>query len=602
LKSLYILSLLVITATLLQPLSTHADIIELKPRIIVGKESDRIDIYSIWEAQPGTDTPLELAIYLIFEKNLSHAEKLRLYPRIDESFILAREQFKKFDFFPTYKRTDVNRNYVNAKWGEDITDVLERDSQLVQQTGYDLGTRLRAEERLSTTFTYADLNEYLDKHWASSITHSIVAAHFPSENVRELFYQLFCWEVARGLLAGDLQLDESKRLRRNFEQVRIWKKELTKKPDWFETGEEAIYVRQPPLKAFSVTDGRLLWTRNEDVQIPPTESNGIAFFGTGKGSIFFAIDVKTGRQLWKRNLASAVDRLVSSPVAYQNTIIYLTKSRNVYAFDQRSGRTLWKQSIAEVSSGKPVTSGSLLIFWTLDNRDSIPGYLYAIDMTTGAVRWQQLINFNEFATDDDTLDLYPTDKTLYVDNSKRSLAAIDLATGTVRWTYRLPPETEYREPQIDFNQYHQTFHIAAADKVLSLDGQSGDLNWEIPTPKNQCSQLTSDRHNIFCATYQHGIKAFDIVTGKLQWDQSLPYVNWYQLNISANHLIGLGNSDLYLIQPETGTLDSQLKLGSSDSSSRSHSEWPPPQMNSRVLYFINKDRHLNAVSISLHAN
>jgi outer membrane protein assembly factor BamB len=598
LKLLYLLSLSAITATLLLPLSTHADISELKPRIIVGKKSDRIDIYTIWEAPQGTDTPLELAMYLIFEKNLSHAEKLRFYPHIDKSFILAREQFKKFDFFPRYKRTDVNRNYVNAKRGEDITDVLERDSQNIQLTGYDLGTRLRAEELLSTPFTDAAIKEYLDKNWASAITHSIVAAHFPSENVRELFYQLYCWEVARGLLAGDLQLDETKRLRKNFEQVRLWKRKLTEKPEWFDTGEEAIYVGQPPLKAFSVTDGRLLWTRDEDIRIPPTESNGIAFFGTGEGSIFFAIDVKTGRQLWKRDLSSAADRLLSSPVAYQNTIIYLTESRNVYAFDQRTGRTLWKQSIAEVSSGKPVTSGSLLIFWSVDNVDSIPGYLYAIDMTTGEVRWQQLINFNEFATDDDTLDLYPTEKTLYVANSKRSLAAIDLATGTVRWTYRLPPETDYREPQIDFNLYHQTFYIAAADKVLSLDGQSGDLNWEIPTLKNQCSQLTSDRHNLYCATYQYGIKAFDIITGKLRWAQSLPYVNWYLLNISADHLIGLGNSDLYLIQPETGTLDSQLKL----SSFSSHSEWPPPQMSSRVFYFIDKDRQLNAVPVSLHTD
>jgi hypothetical protein len=79
-------------------------------------------------------------------------------------------------------------------------------------------------------------------------------------------------------------------------------------------------------------------------------------------------------------------------------------------------------------------------------------------------------------------------------------------------------------------------------------------------------------------------------------------VNWNLLHISADHLIGLGNSDLYLIQPETGTLDSQLKLSSSDSFFSSHSEWPPPQMNSRVFYFIDKDRQLNAVSVSMHTD
>jgi outer membrane protein assembly factor BamB len=144
--------------------------------------------------------------------------------------------------------------------------------------------------------------------------------------------------------------------------------------------------------------------------------------------MLFAVDPKTGKELWHAALSGTV--MMSGGALY--TIPFTTTNQRIDAFDPATGATRWHSD--------PVLRNVGLIFATLDGVVLAGGglTLYALDAQTGALRWQrtstQETHFVKTA-------LPCGASSICLGYSDGTVEAVDATDGTPRWRYvfDLPP-------------------------------------------------------------------------------------------------------------------------------------------------------------------
>jgi eukaryotic-like serine/threonine-protein kinase len=123
----------------------------------------------------------------------------------------------------------------------------------------------------------------------------------------------------------------------------------------------------------------------------PVHVNGTVIFGSGDGHVY-ALDARTGRQHWR---AVAGGRVRSSPAVDGGRVYVGSADGRVYAFDLRTGALRWRYDTEGVRlesrnfgydrrtvQSSPAVSGRAVYVGARD------GFLYAIDATTGQLRWR----------------------------------------------------------------------------------------------------------------------------------------------------------------------------------------------------------------------
>src|ERR1700736_1005267 len=105
----------------------------------------------------------------------------------------------------------------------------------------------------------------------------------------------------------------------------------------------------------------------------PTVYNGVIYAINGKFT--FAIDVETGRQLWRTAVEAepGVDRhgiTRGAPVLYNGKLFRVTVDNHLVALDMKTGKEVWKQKFAEAKEGYYATGGPILANCVLISRMS----------------------------------------------------------------------------------------------------------------------------------------------------------------------------------------------------------------------------------------
>ena len=158
--------------------------------------------------------------------------------------------------------------------------------------------------------------------------------------------------------------------------------------------------RDDSVYALNANTGALVWryqTNNAlegDVGAPPTISapgvngfpGGVAYV-TGKDKIVYALNLTTGKPIWKHGLAvSKYDDLSGTSLVGDR--IYLGSATGVYALNASTGALVWHVFAADTFYASPAITGPagrqvLMI-------GSNEGTLYALNLATGATLWAQL--------------------------------------------------------------------------------------------------------------------------------------------------------------------------------------------------------------------
>jgi alcohol dehydrogenase (cytochrome c) len=129
----------------------------------------------------------------------------------------------------------------------------------------------------------------------------------------------------------------------------------------------------------------------------PVVYNGVMYVINGKWT--FAIDVETGRQIWRTPVEiepgitrAAINR--GAPAVYEGKIFRVTIDNHILALDMKTGKQIWNQKFAEAKEGyyatsAPIVANGVLISGMAGGESTTRGFLDGWDPSTGRKLWRR---------------------------------------------------------------------------------------------------------------------------------------------------------------------------------------------------------------------
>jgi alcohol dehydrogenase (cytochrome c) len=128
----------------------------------------------------------------------------------------------------------------------------------------------------------------------------------------------------------------------------------------------------------------------------PTIYNGVMYVVNGKWT--FAIDVETGRQIWRTpvRLEPGIQRSAfhrGAATIYKGKVFRVTIDNHVLALDMKTGEELWNQKFADLhdgyyATGGPIVANGVLISGAAGGESTTRGFLDGWDPDTGKKLWR----------------------------------------------------------------------------------------------------------------------------------------------------------------------------------------------------------------------
>jgi outer membrane protein assembly factor BamB len=209
-------------------------------------------------------------------------------------------------------------------------------------------------------------------------------------------------------------------------------------------GGDAIY-------AYESRTGALRWTYHtdgEDMPTPAIAGNALIF---ANGDFHaYALDVRTGRLLWKRDLRGLAT-MASTAIGQGRAFVSVCDYRFPYrcetdALDPGSGKLLWRAPFGNADASPAYAQGSL--------------FVSGLDYAKGARSWP------------------------FLQQAYAVIAALDAATGRPRWVYRdpvpsLPTNTGSAERCVAGTYADGTYFQALPGRsvLIAFDARSGRIRW-----------------------------------------------------------------------------------------------------------------------------
>jgi alcohol dehydrogenase (cytochrome c) len=129
----------------------------------------------------------------------------------------------------------------------------------------------------------------------------------------------------------------------------------------------------------------------------PTIYNGVMYVINGKWT--FAIDVETGRQIWRTpvRLEPGITRAAfhrGAATIYNGKLYRVTVDNHLLALDMKTGEELWNQKFADAkdgyyATGGPIVANGVLISGVAGGESTTRGFLDGWDPATGKKLWRR---------------------------------------------------------------------------------------------------------------------------------------------------------------------------------------------------------------------
>ena len=129
----------------------------------------------------------------------------------------------------------------------------------------------------------------------------------------------------------------------------------------------------------------------------PAVYNGVMYTINGKWT--FALDVETGRQIWRTPVElepgttrAAINR--GAPAIYNGKLFRVTLDNHLVALDMKTGKQIWNQKFAEsregyYSTSAPIIANGVLISGMAGGESTTRGFLDGWDPDTGKKLWRR---------------------------------------------------------------------------------------------------------------------------------------------------------------------------------------------------------------------
>lgn len=153
----------------------------------------------------------------------------------------------------------------------------------------------------------------------------------------------------------------------------------------------------------TVKDLRPVWSfsfggeKQRGQESQPLVKDGVMFV-TGSYSRLFAIDAKTGDELWQYDarlpdgIMPCCDVINRGAALYEDLVIFATLDAKLVALDQKTGKVRWKKTVADYKAGYSISAAPLVVNGKLITGVSggefgVVGKVDAYDAKTGKLLW-----------------------------------------------------------------------------------------------------------------------------------------------------------------------------------------------------------------------
>jgi outer membrane protein assembly factor BamB len=280
----------------------------------------------------------------------------------------------------------------------------------------------------------------------------------------------------------------------------------------------------------------------------PVINGGSAYLADTDGNLY-AVNAASGQKLrWKHSLYYDID---AGPAATARAV-YVTSNGRLWAVSSATGALLWSASVPEVSKGGITAVGGMIY---VDGFSTVT----AVYAATGGIRWSAPV------TDILAAGTGPVvaGREVYVVGASGSLYALDLATGAHRWQFSsgVSNAATASQPIVSGDTVYVVGGIQATAKLYALNASSGRVRWTYaPAAAQNPSYLDNLRPAAggglvyVSTTYGVGsLHALDAATGQTRWTFGLAHPAGASA-VLANGLVYVDDQqgDLYGLTQRTG--------------------------------------------------
>jgi outer membrane protein assembly factor BamB/predicted phosphodiesterase len=231
------------------------------------------------------------------------------------------------------------------------------------------------------------------------------------------------------------------------------------------SSDGAIYCIDP-------ANGKLVWKSMAQgpVVASPLIAGGVAYCGSSDG-VFRALSVATGKSLWEYSgVAGFVE---STPLLYENTIIFGAWDTFLYALDRATGTLRWKWSNEKSTRNlspaacTPVAAAGKVFIVAPDR------FMTALDIGTGHAVWRT--NAHEVR---ETIGLSADTMTVYVRTMNDSLIALSTTASEPRVLWSLDCKYGYDfAPSMPLEKDGSVFFGTKNGLVYCVNAQTHAVTW-----------------------------------------------------------------------------------------------------------------------------
>jgi outer membrane protein assembly factor BamB len=297
--------------------------------------------------------------------------------------------------------------------------------------------------------------------------------------------------------------------------------------------EGTVYIgsRDRFLYALDAASGALRWKFETQgpVNSSPAYRDGVVYVGSVDGRMY-AIDAMSGKQKWNfktagesrftaRGIHGAIpheemmpdpfDTFLSSPTIVGNVLYFGSGDHSVYALDATTGALRWKFATGDVVHASPAVTGGFVYVGSWDRN------MYALDAATGKERWR-------FQTGNDTTthnqigiasSAAVQDGIVYFGCRDGHFYAVDAGSGALRWSHDNHMGWIIASPAVKSGVVY--FPTSDGTRFKALDAATGAVKFNVENKAFSFSSPAIVNETLYFGTADGWIHAMDIANGSM---------------------------------------------------------------------------------------
>ncbi len=256
--------------------------------------------------------------------------------------------------------------------------------------------------------------------------------------------------------------------------------------------------------AIDVKSGRELWRTNTNgfVKSAPSVAGGILYIGADDKR-FYAMDTKDGAIKWIYK--NSTDGYTSSAAVVNNFVYVGSKDGGFYAFDVVTGEPSWQTLTGKAIESSPAVREGIITFGTNG------GLVLVLDAATGKETLRHDMGISDIKSSP-----VIADGVIIIGSNDGNIYALNAANRTRKWVYSTGSNVE-SSPSIKDG----TIFVGSKDSHLyAIDAKTGALKWNFQTAGYVDSSPAISNDVVYFGSRNNFIYALDAKTGRMLWRNS----------------------------------------------------------------------------------